>query len=329
MSIADSTSSVKSPNEGPPWRPRRWWGIFILGFLVAAALLVPSPLKGRAADAGFDLLHFPAFAALTWLLLRKARRFGWSTPQAQFVCASVLFVFSGLLEGLQAFSGRSPSLHDLLANFSGVACGWLLSPRGSMPGRSTTSWMGHGGLVIVIAVVVSYAPARELNDQRLQHQEFPRLASFEHPVETRRWWRRAVRLHVDGTLVTQGVRGGRIEVRDDPSPAIVLQGFPADWSAYESLRFEARLPAESELAHQSIAISVADVNHDRDYSDVFSTGRSLRRGETQEVVVLLKQVARGSGKRPVDLRKIKLIDLQFPGCPAGVSIEIDHVRLEK
>lgn len=119
----DVARQIKSAELGK-WLQRS--GVYL--FWPAVALIVWGELSPQAGALEFEVsdkvLHFTAYfglAGMVCLALKADRR----------VLAATLGLaaLGGVLEVLQGFTGRDPSIFDELANiagaFSGAACGWL------------------------------------------------------------------------------------------------------------------------------------------------------------------------------------------------------------
>ncbi len=303
-----------------------------LAIIVAViALLVPSPFRGRAADAIFDLLHFPAFAGMTWLTLRIVEWCGATRLRHRIMIAGVIALIGGLLEALQAFSGRSPSLHDLVANFAGVTAGWLVFESVRVPLRSRVLRRSVGVLGCLLAVglggVVSYTPWQVLRDCRLQSQQFPLLASFENQAELSRWWRRETSMTLAGSLVTEGSRGLRLHIKPGYYPTMVLNSSPQDWAVYRSLRFDVRLPEDSPARSVQLLVNVADGTAGKPRDDAFQRDYMLLPGVDNPIEIATADIALGAADRPVDLTSIVLLECLFSEIDQPIDVDFDHFRL--
>ncbi len=95
-----------------------------------AALLLPFPLRGRFWTAVADLLHLPAFAVLTGLVLAHHNcRHGeggdeqstnWRRGVLPLWLTLAVIAFSGLIELAQGLLSRHASLDDLFRNAAGA-----------------------------------------------------------------------------------------------------------------------------------------------------------------------------------------------------------------
>lgn len=98
-----------------------FWPVLLV---VAWGELIPHP-PAFAALVWDKAEHFSAYfglAAMAAVVLKADRRTLWS--------AAALVVLGGVLEIVQGFTGRDPSIYDELANtlgvVSGSGCGWAL-----------------------------------------------------------------------------------------------------------------------------------------------------------------------------------------------------------
>ncbi len=321
---AEATANDRSTSWQRLSRRQRWAlsGLLILAVI---ALLAPSPFKGRVSMTVFDLLHFPAFAAICWLGLRIGRRLGATRRSAQLVIAFAILIASAILEGLQAVSGRSATWHDLVANTSGVAAGWML-----FDSAFRTRWQTRYALravALTLWLAVCYGPAQVLHDLWKQHHEFPLIGSFESHAELTRWWRRNTNLSLSDALVTDGRWGLAVHVQPGEYPAFSHSHLPTDWSTFSSLQFDCAVPLDSPASSVQLMVRVADRHHEDTYEDTFFRVYRLPRGESRHIEIPLQEIQRGPQSGPLDLRAIRILDFQFVDIKQPVNVYFDNVRL--
>lgn len=173
---------------------RQWTAVGLLLTGAVVGLLVPSPFGGRAAASTFDLLHFPAFTAITWLAQRIGWRIGLRTLSHRLAIAAGLMFASAAIEALQAVSGRSPSVADLVSNLSGVVAGWLVFESGRAS-SARKRWLQRAAAV-GLGLVVSIRPALELWDcWKTRHESEPSVWMESQAERSRRWPREVAESH--------------------------------------------------------------------------------------------------------------------------------------
>lgn len=151
-----------------PQQPRRrklQWILAAGAVLFVVALLV-SPgfpqMKGRWSSALWNLLHVPAFFAITWgaatilpASLERVRRI--------FYSAAVAFSLGTLTEIVQGLTGRSASLEDLLFDGVGIVLAVIYLARRN-PWSPRAGWAY--AVLVITALFLCLAPAwgRDLLD---------------------------------------------------------------------------------------------------------------------------------------------------------------------
>lgn len=109
-----------------PLRYKWFWLGAGLAFVVAILVLALMPLAGPPLPLGDDkLAHVLAFTFLSaWFL-------GVFRPARAWQVAVALAAYGLLIEYLQSFTPyRSAEMYDVLADFTGIAVGWLLARTG-------------------------------------------------------------------------------------------------------------------------------------------------------------------------------------------------------
>ncbi|CAD77631.1 conserved hypothetical protein [Rhodopirellula baltica SH 1] len=212
-------------------------------FLVAlVGLLVPMPVSGRMAGSIGNMVHAPLFAGLTMLTLvllqiMRPQPFGSSVwiKRLLFIAAT-LFVAGILVELLQGTIGRSASVHDAIANGLGIlaASAWFVA-------SGMSSSVGRRSLQLLGAIFIGltwWGPLEIIRDCLKVESDFPRIASFETPVEITRWHFNRGRRGRTTSNVTDGEFALRWSPKDAPHPAMTLLEVASDWSDVETLELD-------------------------------------------------------------------------------------------
>lgn len=325
MNTTAETTDSGQPGKWHLLSRRQRWALGVLLVLAVIALLAPSPFKGRVSMMMFDLFHFPAFAGISWLGLRIGQRLGATRLSQRLGIASTILIASAIMEGLQAVSGRSATLHDLVANTCGVVAGWMLFETTF----ATHRWVRYGlaCAALTLWLAVCYGPALVLHDLWKQDREFPLIGSFESDAELTRWWRRNTNMSRSDDLVTDGKTGLALHVHPGEYPAISHMHLPPDWSTFSALQFDWGVPSDSPVAEVQLLVRIADRHHGDTYEDTFHQRYRLARGETRHVQIPLRDIQQGPLSGPLDLRAIRVIEFQFLDVQRSLVVNFDNVRL--
>ena len=302
-------------------RQQRTWIVIGALFLLLVPLLVPLPPQARhnpTLNLLGDRVHVLIFAGLTLLLHLVGPLRG--RPLA---CAVAAAAIGGTTEYLQQFVHRSPLLADFALDLLGIglALTWIQWRRG----RGRAALAAGAFLLSVLAYTMRDAPTlfRAMVESR---REFPALADFETRTQLALWRERS-----DGgsALIAVGPPHGTV-LRVVTSGRELWPGanagrFPADWSGYRELVFEARLQAPSpESLRLGIRLDDFLGREDKQWSS-----RSYQAThEWQTFHFSLDGLMTDQKLRYFDLTDVfsMTVFLGRPGVPA--AFEIDNLRLE-
>lgn len=288
-------------------------------------LTMPAPGRGRGVHSLLDLAHAPAFAGLTWIVLRGGRAWLPRTPwRAGLTAWTLVVLFGGAMELVQGLTGRQPSWRDAGANALGAAAG-LLGTAAAARGGPARPWRRAaliGGALALLAVP-SAPPLLTLDDVARQGREMPRLASFERAAELARWDFRGCRAGRSGDHATDGAWGLRLDLEPGPFPSAVLDRPPRDWSGRDSLTFDAYLGPGPPL---DLVVKVEDERHAPGAEDRFYRVVHLLPG-ARRVQIALSDVEQGPATRRLDLRRVARLELFAVDLPATRTVYLDDLRL--
>lgn len=320
-------------------------------FLVAlVGLLVPIPVSGRMAGSIGNMAHAPLFAGLTMLtlvLLQSVRPQPFGSPtwlKRPLLIAATLFVAGVLVEMLQGMIGRSASIHDAIANGMGIlaATAWFVAGGwSSLVGRRALQLLGS-----VFIGLTWWGPIEIIRDCLKVESDFPRIASFETPLEITRWHFNRGRRGRTTSNVTDGDFALRWTPKDAPHPAMTLLEVASDWSEVESLELDLVLIAEEPATPTDstevsgpmkpdsttpdrtweLIVKVIDEDHEDYHHDVAKHVVTLRSGEPQHVVFPRQSMISGPKDRKLDLTRIKMLSLLISQPGPGVELNVDHVH---
>ncbi|KLU06141.1 hypothetical protein RISK_001992 [Rhodopirellula islandica] len=311
------------------------------------------------------MVHAPLFAGLTMLtlvLLQSLRpQVVGSAPWARrlVLVAAALFVSGVLVEMLQGMIGRSATLHDAIANGLGIlaASVWFVaSGLTSLIGRRSLQLLG-----IIFIGLTWWGSIKIIRDCWKVESDFPRIASFETPLEITRWHFDRGRRGRTQSNVTDGEFALRWKPKDAPHPAMTLLEVSSDWSNVETLELDIVLnapasaglpeslgpvpteleptgtePTDSESSDPElespvvrtweVILKVIDEDHQDYHEDVAKHFVTLRAGEPQHVIFPRQSMIDGPQDRELDLSRIKMVSLLIYQPGPGVELDVDHIH---
>lgn len=257
--------------------PARWGALSLVLAVVAISglLLFPLPviepmLRRPALFQELENLGHPiAFMTLALVAQSVANR---QLPGTRFahraIIASALCAFAVVTEGLQLFTPRDASLHDLAGNALGIGAGilWPMRHRAARPGA-------------VLLLLVACLPLLwTLAAYSYRQMHFPII------------W------EADSRLLNRFARwqGGEY-------PGLVIEEVPPDWSEYESLQITVHNTSGSSAA---FAVRVHDTHHSEQYDDRYNKGFSVAPGEMGTIVIPLGDILHAPVDRNLDMKSV-------------------------
>ena len=291
---------------------KMWVGKVAVLILVGFVFLWPAPMLGgdRLGQAVAAALHWPVFFALTVFWLHGLR-----AGSVRHVALLVGLPF--LIEGLQHFTGRNPSLYDALIGLGAVGAGWVVSRP---PGSAGEVRLGAQIVVFGVTLGVALWPIADIGvDRWAMHRDFPVLAPFEHPREMGRWSLRGV--------TVESVSAGelRIVVTDESVdyPGLFMTDTIADWSGFDTLLLEVELD-DGEPLQGWVRI---DDRLNPPYDQRFQKSVELTAGVNLVRVPGLRGLRDESG-RSMDMKTIKQWGLFFDQDARGRTLLMRRAILE-
>jgi hypothetical protein len=284
---------------------------------------MPLPTGPREVDALLDLAHAPCFGLLAWIawIGIRHRWHRWPCGPALLTWTGVI-LFGAAIEFAQGLTGRTPSWQDLLANGlgSGAALIWVSIPGAGSP-RTRLSRLAT---VAILFTFASVPPILILTDSVIQRREWPRLASFEQPLELSRWTFQGCRATRSRDHATDGTWCLRLALDQATYPGATLVWPLHDWSNYTALEFDTYLEPGPPL---DLVVKIEDQEHDGRYADRFHRSLHLVPGP-HHVRIVLSEVERAPLGRKLDLTRVRRLQFFAVDLPAAVSMSMDNVRLE-
>lgn len=305
--------------------------VLILGVL----LLMPLGVHTRTREALADMVHAPAFGALSvliasWLIRRReaasaggenAPWGAWSPVRicfAVWIGVSLLGAFSEVLQGLV---GRGRSLHDAVSNCLGAAAflAAYLAFRAQRP-KPRARWAALSVLAMSLAWL---SPLAALGDVWRQRRETPRLAGFERMSELNRWVLHHAGLERVQEFASEGAWAGEIQLEPGRFAGVVLRMADLDWSGYAALEFDVYVPEE---LNTPLSMKVVDRHYNGKLEDRYDQRLELRRG-ANHVRIPLAEVVAGPSGRPLDLTRIWWLEFYQLDSTRPTRLLLDNLRL--
>ncbi len=306
----------------------------LLIVVTAIGLLMPLPGPDRIKNDLANLLHFPSFFFVTFLLLVLASRAFSQHRLLSIAIATTVILVGAFLEVLQSWFGRSSSLHDLVANTLGGAAAWLIhsNRHSSIAIRRATYFASACGLVFV-----SYIPVWSLVDVCRQHLNPERIGFFYDAMELHRWYFHAARVSIRKEPDAME-RGNTLclQLFPDQFPAAQLQSLTRDWTNYRTLRFQVTYPKSEEssagMPPVQLQLLIRDFRlHPQPQGEpryaYYRKLITLQPGDVQQIEIPVAEVRAGSEDLAVNLRIMRFIEFMALELTQPVKIELRAIEL--
>lgn len=280
-----------------------------------------------------DASHGPIFAAVAVLLLALFRhREGWLPYFVALVGAVSL---GALIEFLQSFQGRPPSVRDVMTDFAGAAAGlalWGLVRR-SLRKSSQALDLVSAWLLTAVALAgitfIIWPPLQAARAYAHRAAIFPDIARFQDPADL-------YFIEIEGLearlvpLPSPWRRGPddralRITYDARHAPAIQITEPSPDWRAYSVVAVDITNPATHAL---QVTFRVLDATHDWTHEDRFNESLSIPPQTRIVVRVPLSAVEAAPERRIMDLARIANVMLFGHGAPESADMYASRIWLE-
>ncbi len=309
---------------------------FLIAFAIAYLLfsvfmlLMPLPLRERLWARSADLLHIPAFGMMNFLFLLIARQHTPSRFAAPILVTLCTISLSGLIELIQGYFSRSPSLDDLYRNALGAIASLMvfksLECWSSDNKRPRRLLLASAFIVVAIATI---QPIASIIDVYRQKSQFPVIAAFSSRSELQRWYISSAR--VKRTPIDWLGRSTGLMVAYLPGdfPAIQLQELQREWSQYRSLATELTHLADSPSESITIQLRITDRRSRRSQGHGFVDRIELKRGESIDWRFDL-QAAQETliGDQRMRLQQINFVEYMAVEPQQPATVQFGQIRLE-
>lgn len=297
-------------------------GMIMVLLLLPFFVKIPTAFRRHPVIAPLgDQFHVVLLAGVTLMLY-------WRGPLTGRLGAAALSaaVIGGSIEFLQLLVGRAALFHDFLLDLIGIGlvAGYVLwKGHDRVAGRWLVALMllcALSQVSHVPGVIAAAARARDL---------FPVIADFEKGRD--RWiWDHTNDGEVTFPQVPDTPDGPGRALRltgapPDNWPGASMRRFPHDWSAFEVLELDVRV---TEAEHDTIPFSVRLEDYAAARANLFTYRGFAATRRWRTITMPLAGLRLNDDSRDLDLGDVDHLIIYFARPDAGVTIEIDNIRLE-
>ena len=212
-------------------------GLFLIYLLFF--LRLPSNLS-RSEKVLIDIVHYPLFLYLSFLLIDRYRRyFGKTISIATLII--VIGSISFASEGLQSFTGRTADWRDIGFNMAGLATAIILFH----PGIKTLS-TGFRKLAMLLLALIAISPVLTYLIYRFDEyrvvQNLPYLNNFDQIMSLSRIEANAIVSLEENSIYNK--KSLKINFGTGEYSDIDFRYLPRDWSSFDHIKLELFNPSE-------------------------------------------------------------------------------------
>jgi VanZ family protein len=299
----------------------------ILSLILAALLVViympEMSYHSRTMARLHNFAHMPLFTLVAILLAAiwpgGLFRDGRPRPLPMLRLWLVALLAGGLVELMQARTGRIPELFDVLSDGAGALAGLLL-----VMARVSGRWRMALASVALLAGLFAYPSAISAWDESWARYQFPLIADMEGRFQADRFGgaysqRRRI---VD----PEDPANHLLEVRFFPAlyPRFSLRDLPRDWSSFAGFSFTAINPGPDPFF---LMVRVDDIHHDNRPADRYLLRLTLQPGR-HRIQVPLDAVTTAPDSRPMDMTAISKVLFYGYNLKEDRAVHFDDFRLE-
>jgi VanZ family protein len=300
-------------------------------------LLVPFPLSGRIWTELFNLAHAPSFMALTLVVAGVLDPPAVGLPQRfptvlemSFNRGALLAIVAATLgagvEFLQRLFGRSASFGDAVANAVGALAAfcWMCSFRA---GDSLRLPLRGCSLLLLVAGI--WNPLAELQDLRLQVDQFPVLSSLERPRELSIWEATNSVLARTDDWSTDGDWALQVTLQPATFSGAALKWPVSDWRTYDQIHIDVRNAGDESL---TVILKITDRRHEQsgfDPADRFERSINVPAGQHRMFDISLTDVRHAPANRDMNLSDVDRVEIFVADAGSPGVLQLDNVRLTR
>ena len=312
---------------------RRAFIAFAIAGLLALFLMVKVSVDEAWLATTLNASHGLIFAVVAVLLLALlGERAGWMPYLAAIVGAISLGV---LIEFLQSYQGRPPSLLDVLTDLAGAAAGLALWGLVLRRRRNSSKAIDLGVTSLLIAVALAsvafivWPPLQAARAYAHRAAVFPDIARFQFPadlyfIETEGLGAKLVPLPSPWRRDPDD-RALRITYDDGHAPAMQITEPNPDWRGYAVVAVDITNPAAHAL---QVTFRVHDASHDWTHEDRFNKPLSIPPQTRTVVRVPLSDIEAAPERRAMDLSRIANVMLFGREAQGSGELYVSRIWLE-
>lgn len=288
-------------------------------------MLVTVPGDGRFARVLQNSGHGPAFALLTYLLLRfSPPRIGAKSTARTILSKAAIALGLALTLGattelVQKVLGRDAELADIIHDAYGATFTvalWISVQARSVAWSLTSTTVGAAAFLAWLMPLLVCGAAYWHRDQR-----FPALTYFGEPLDTYFMKRGEAEWHV---VNFEQHRALQVTLDHGQWPGISLDEPVPDWSRYGWLIIDLSNTSPGSLM---LELRINDLHHDGSYADRFNTAFEFASEERRVLQIDLHQVAQAPAGRRMYMNEISELTLFHNGPALGSSFLVHRILL--
>lgn len=316
----------------------------VVGILALLSLLLFVSI-GSGKEWGRVLLnasHGPIFAGvavlLGFLLARGRRRReppGWPDWAVYVQSLAISVALGVLIEFLQGFQGRPPSLFDVMTDTAGALAGlsaWSLVSRPEA-GQPKAFARGNPRLVIALglagAAFVLWWPIQVATAYAHRAAVFPAIADFSNPRGLDFVTTDGLGAAIADLPAPWSAQAGEraLEIRYDPShpPAVQFVEPQGDWRGFSVFAVDLTNSSPAEL---SLVLRILDATHDWSHEDRLNLPVTIAPLTRTTVRVALPAIEGAPASRRMDMARIANVMLYGRTPTTSGSLYVSRVWLE-
>lgn len=263
-------------------------------------------------------------------MLSRPRRL--STATRSVMVAALCFVAGIIIELIQPMFGRSTSFLDIWYDLLGVSAAAICFYLASQDRRSgPTSWIktsSMASIAILLLAISTILPAYYYHIEQRQQRALPTLVDFEH-----HWQNELFHASYGGHVAVieapaswhhAAGKVAKLTLSNQTYPGITFKHLPADWSSYQTLKFEL---FSKHTQTRNIELRIHDKQHDNRYQDRFNKTLSVVKG-LNEVSIPLSEVLTGPDAREMNMQELDGLGLFAISPTEPLVVYLDNLRLE-
>jgi hypothetical protein len=310
--------------------------------LLSPLLFIRIPSASEWTRVSLNASHGPIFAVVAMLVAallartrRSARANAWPDWPLYGTALAISVTVGALIEFLQGFSGRPPSLFDVMTDMAGAVAGlsaWTLATRPALDGPR-----GAGGrnpwLVVALGLLglafVLWRPLQVAIAYAHRAAAFPVIAEFSGEQGLDFVTTDGVAAEIGDIPAPWARESGEraLGIRYDPQhpPAVQIVEPQRDWRAFSVIAVDLTNAGPSEL---SLVLRILDATHDWSHEDRFNLPLVIPAQTRTTVRVALPAVEAAPAARRMDMARIANAMLYARPPAAPGTLYVSRVWLE-